>query len=281
MKRLAILMCAAGALALTGPSIALAKGGSHGAGNANSNGNSNGNSGGAGNPGGNGASNSNSGGNGNSGGSNSNAGGGGSSGGGAADSGQTSSGSPNGGGNSGVVTLVDPCVLNVGTSCYFQGNINLNNKLGEVEDAYNGQTPAPPVLLSLEGLSQGELDSGFSDPHFGAVTADFLVSYYAVKGGDGFRLYEVAPTFTFNWSTAGLVNGGGNQPAVSHVIWLGSPWTPPVTNPPLDPPLDPPLTPPGGFGIHPVPEPATWSLMIMGFGMAGAMFRHQRRKLIA
>jgi hypothetical protein len=147
-----------------------------------------------------------------------------------------------------------PCVLTVGSSCYFQGNINLNNKLSEVDDAYNGQTPAPPTFLDLHSLNQAEQDSGFANPHSGTITSDFLVSYYAVKGGDGFRLFEIAPSYTFAWSTAGLVNGGGNEPDVSHLIWV-----------------DPPLP------VTAVPEPATWALAITGFGLAGAALRRRRR----
>jgi hypothetical protein len=158
--------------------------------------------------------------------------------------------------NPGGVTLLDgPCVLTVGSSCLFQGNINFSNKLAEVDDAYNSQTPAPPTLLDLHSLEQGEQDSGFTDPHSGTITSTFLVTYYAVKGGNEFRLYQIAPTYTFTWSTAGLTNGGGNEPAVSHVIWVDPP--PPVTTA--------------------VPEPAAWSLMIAGFGLAGAALRRRRR----
>jgi hypothetical protein len=37
----------------------------------------------------------------------------------------------------------------------------------------------------------------------------------------------------------------------------------------------------GAFAAATVPEPATWALMIMGFGGAGAMLRSQRRKALA
>jgi hypothetical protein len=152
-----------------------------------------------------------------------------------------------------VVVLDAPCVLTVGASCLFDGNINLNNKLVEVDNAYNSQTPAPPSLLDLTGLTMAEQDTGFSDPHAGTVTSNFLVSYYAVVGGGFFRLYEIAPSYTFSWSTAGLVNKGGQEPAISHVIWI-----------------DPPT------GVTAVPEPAVWALTITGFGMLGAMLRRRR-----
>ena len=165
-------------------------------------------------------------------------------------------GNGNGGANgNGVVVLTAPCFLSVGTSCLFQGNINLDNKLGQVDDAYNSQTPGPPTQLDLEDLGAAQKDTGFSNLHAGTITSDFLVSYYAVKGGDYFRLYQIAPTYTFNWSTAGLTTGGGAEPGVSHVVWFD---------------------PPGA-----IPEPATWALMIGGFGMAGALLRRRRRMQLA
>ena len=37
----------------------------------------------------------------------------------------------------------------------------------------------------------------------------------------------------------------------------------------------------GGSGGGAVPEPATWALMLLGFGGLGAMLRRQRRQAIA
>jgi hypothetical protein len=36
-----------------------------------------------------------------------------------------------------------------------------------------------------------------------------------------------------------------------------------------------------GLSVTAVPEPATWALMIGGFGMAGALLRRQRRSALA
>ena len=174
--------------------------------------------------------------------------------------GSGSSGSSGSNGNSGsngsTIAVIDgPCVLVVGGHCDFSGNINLNNKLADVDTAYNSQTPPPPTLLDLHSLNQGEQDNGFSNPDFGTITSTFLVTYFAVKAGDEFRLFEIAPTYTFSWTTAGMTNNGGQQPAVSHVIWID---------------------PPTGQGPG-VPEPATWGLMIVGFGGLGAMLRRRRQ----
>jgi hypothetical protein len=267
--------------------------GSSGNGNAGSGNSGTGNSG-SGNSGSGNSANGNSGtsGNGNSGGSGGASSGSGSSG----SSGNSGGGSASGGSGSGsapnpaTVGLAAPCYLVVGGSCLFDGNINLNNKLPEVDAAYNGQTPAPPTLLDLAHLTySAEQTSGFTDIHAGAIAANFLVSYFAVKGGNQFRLYQVAETSSFNWTTTGLTNGGGNEPGVSHVVWFGSallpPPPPPLIPPPPPPPpqgYGPPPPPPpppfGGIGVGAVPEPATWAMLILGFFGLGSALRAVRRR---
>jgi PPE-repeat protein len=255
MKKLAAILMTASALALLAPVAAVAGNGKGNNGNGNGNGGSNSGSNGNGNSG-SGNSGSGNSGSGNSGSGNSGSGnsGSGNSGSGNSGSGSSNSGNSNSGGNGGTVALLDgPCVLVVGGYCDFSGNINLNNKLADIDTVYDSQTPAPPTLLDLHSLNQGEQDGGFSNPDAGTITSTFLVTYYAVKAGDEFRLFEIAPTYTFSWTTAGMTNNGGQQPDVSHVIWI-----------------DPPST-------VAVPEPATWALMILGFGGAGAMLRQRRR----
>lgn len=87
------------------------------------------------------------------------------------------------------------------------------------------------------------------------------------------------------------------NPHLVQVIYAGNPNTPgfppnpptpPFVNPPIDnlppglggPPVvihppGPPSPPPPS--VTPVPEPATWALMIMGFGLAGAALRTKSR----
>lgn len=253
MKKLVAVLMTASALALLAPAAALAGNGKGNNGNGNGNGGSNGSPGNNGNGKGGGNTGSN-GGSGSTGSSGSNG-----SSGSTGTPGSNGNGNGNGGGNT-IAVLNGPCVLTVGSYCDFSGNINLNNKLADIDTAYNAQLPAGGTPLDLSSLNQAEQDTGFSNPDSGTVTSTFLVTYYAVKAGDEFRLFEIAPSYTFNWTTAGMTNGGGQQPAVSHVIWID---------------------PPTGFNLPPgIPEPATWGLMILGFGGAGAMLR-QRRKLQA
>lgn len=55
---------------------------------------------------------------------------------------------------------------------------------------------------------------------------------------------------------------------------------PPGVEPPVEPPfvVEPPVGPPGVPPVTaPVPEPGTWALMIVGFGLLGARLRARRR----
>lgn len=152
--------------------------------------------------------------------------------------------------------VTTPCTLSVGTSCLFNGNLTLqltgNNSLGAADDAYNSQVPTPSPLLNLAGMADKvDVTSGFgADQTSGTITAPFLVSYYAVKAGDYFDLFQIAPSTTFNWSTSGITVGNGQTPGISHLLY---------------------------FGSGAVPEPASWALMITGVGCVGFALRRKRK----
>ena len=158
-----------------------------------------------------------------------------------------------------VVTLATSTCSLEATSCRFNGNANVN-KSYEIDNAYNGQAPSPVTALSLSTLLSGSVDaSALADDHAGTDTANFLVSYFAVKAGNEFLLYKLdTPSFSFDWSTAGLTNKKGKEHDVSHIAFWGSE----------------PLT-------SGVPEPTTWALLISGFGLAGASLRRRRVSALA
>lgn len=157
-----------------------------------------------------------------------------------------------------ATTLVNSsCVISVGNPCLFSGNINLNlsgnNSLGAADDAYNNRSPAPSPLLDLAGMTyKADATSGFtSGQTSGTITAPFEVSYYAVKAGDFFELFEIAPSTTINWSTSGISVGSGQTPGISHVAYFGM-----------------------SAGV---PEPASWAMMILGLAAVGGVLRHRRQ----
>ena len=144
--------------------------------------------------------------------------------------------------------------------CLFSGNINENpdptnvNSYKNAEAAYN-LLMDPDITLNWITASDA---SDFGD--FGSITNDggtsgtfdlcgsgFILEYYAVKYGDQFTLYEYLGTDgTGTWAT-------NAQQGVSHIAFFGSPGTA-------------------------VPEPATWAMMLLGFGAAGTALRRGRRK---
>ena len=63
------------------------------------------------------------------------------------------------------------------------------------------------------------------------------------------------------------------------IIIPGGPGGPVGPNPPVEPPVEPPVIPPV---IPPaVPEPATWLMLIAGFGVVGSAMRRRLRVAIA
>lgn len=95
-----------------------------------------------------------------------------------------------------------------------------------------------PVLTTVTGA--GGL-SGTWD----VINDSILVSYVTVKASNFFTLYEYNPAQNSGtWSTAGILNPGGQQPDLSHLSF----WTGPNTGP-------------GGDPTGEIPEPMTVGLL--------------------
>jgi hypothetical protein len=171
-------------------------------------------------------------------------------------------------------------VLQADGGCVFFGNDNVP---ADIETEYNptGKAGAPISLTDIGKIDvpAGPLDQN-GDPTdydwsmdlvtsvgkltsadggksgtwelFGGAIANFI----SVKASSEFNLIKLTtPASSGTWSTEGLCAGRNcRQPSLSHLQFFGEE---------------------GGV----VPEPATWAMMIAGFGLVGAAMR--RRKTVA
>jgi hypothetical protein len=164
--------------------------------------------------------------------------------------------------SSAAVTVVDGSCINVSDAagCLFNGNITEGTTL-ETQNAYNtynNTNPSANPDITLTWLFKSDDGMGFPGvvtPPDGLSgtwnTPGFLVEYIAVKAGPQFVLYKLAaPASSGTYSTAGL---GDPQRALSHLSFFGTA----------------------------VPEPATWAMMISGFGLMGAAMRRRTRVNVA
>ncbi len=162
-------------------------------------------------------------------------------------------------------------VLQSDGGCVFFGN---DNVAADIENEYN-PTGKPGAPISLNDIGKIDVPDGF-DWSGDLVTAvgkltsadggksgtwelfgGFVADFISVKASSEFKLIKLSSVASSGtWSTFGLCAGRQcNQPELSHLQFFG------------------------GEGGDAVPEPATWAMMIGGFGLVGASLR--RRKALA
>ncbi len=141
--------------------------------------------------------------------------------------------------------------------CLYEGNIGNTRDAAAAQKQYNAIRD-PDIMLTFLGKS----DAGFGVASFSDASKTsgtwfapgFLVSFIAVKAGPEFVLYKLsAPTSSGSWSTAGLVNGKDIKKELSHLTYFGS--------------------------RSAVPEPASWGMLLLGFGIVGSVLRRRSRAL--
>lgn len=156
--------------------------------------------------------------------------------------------------------------------CLFNGNINGNSNPSNAssylsaQDAYNAFRD-PDIALTFITKSDDANFGTFGSTTGGVSTSGtwslpgYMVNYVAVKASNQFVLYSVSGS-TGNWDTLDIPylnkNGKGNPHGLSHLAFFGT-------------------AAPGA-----VPEPATWAMMLLGFGFVGSAMRSakRRRKLV-
>ena len=158
-----------------------------------------------------------------------------------------------------AVTIVPAKCASVtaAAGCFFLGNIGNASDTADAQSQYNALRN-PDIVLNFLGKSDGGFGVttlGNASESFGTwSTPGFLVDFIAVKAGTEFVLYQLAaPASSGSWSTAGLVNGKNTMRELSHLTFFGA--------------------------AGAVPEPATWGMMLLGFGIVGATVRRRQRRL--
>ncbi|MGB5078842.1 MAG: PEPxxWA-CTERM sorting domain-containing protein [Sphingorhabdus sp.] len=167
-----------------------------------------------------------------------------------------------------AITVDSSACVSVATpqGCLFNGNLNGNpaNQNGYVaaQNAYNiyndvVTTAAPDIVLNYLGDTNAGFPGTFTNPNglngTWTLGAGLLVDYLAVKSSNRFILYKLpTPLNSGNWSTAGLLNQNGQQQELSHLVFFGNQAA--------------------------VPEPMTWIMMIMGFGLVGGALRRRNTR---
>jgi hypothetical protein len=137
-----------------------------------------------------------------------------------------------------------------------------NDDLASVEAAISAATGVNTSLLelSLYGKSDDNPSLFFFSPSADPTASNIinwtvldgtLIKYVTVTAANAFKVYELpgaGSSTGVDFSTLGILNGGNNQPDISHLSF----WSVPASS---------------------VPEPATWGLMLMGLGLVGAAMR--------
>lgn len=149
---------------------------------------------------------------------------------------------------------LDLCSGGLGLPCWTLGNDHESDVEAAIFAATGqnldltlyGKSDSNPALFSFTGL-------GTKDGTWDVLDNSVKIAFVTVKASDRYSIFDVGGVNFGDWSTSGLINNGGQQPKLSHLSF----WTVPG-------------------GDNTVPEPATWAMMLAGFGLIGLAVRRRR-----
>lgn len=152
-----------------------------------------------------------------------------------------------------------------------------NNITGTFAFLYTGPTftTANNVLVAT---GANLLSGSFTNAYFTGVQGSNAATFGAA---------QPTQTITFNSSFLNLSNSYGRTVAMQFANLLGSAAAPGNFGGPANPNFNKRAVADfralgsGVFAAGAIPEPATWGLMILGFGGAGVMLRTNRRRMVA
>ncbi|MBU0557485.1 MAG: PEPxxWA-CTERM sorting domain-containing protein [Alphaproteobacteria bacterium] len=177
-----------------------------------------------------------------------------------------------------VVACAPGPVANLAEGCIASGNDHLSSVESALAAALGVDVNSLTLSLygksdnnySLFWFSEAQIDDDDADSiandGFAVNTLDWsvldgtLIKYVTVKAGNDFKLYEIpngGASSGEDFSSIGIkVGKKGNTPDISHISF----WTVPNVAPPI-------------------PEPATWAMMMAGLGFAGMVMRRRATKV--
>jgi hypothetical protein len=145
------------------------------------------------------------------------------------------------------------------TTCYAAGFTAMSGTLTQV-GAQGAPVPGSPGILGLDGTGS---TTGFTDSLSGEIltynyTGSEIAHFFGIfNGGSGLNCTECNNTYQLFYNPDGFTSGTFdlslyfNNPGISHVDL---------------------------FDSGSVPEPATWALMLLGFGGIGMAMRRRRKE---
>jgi hypothetical protein len=167
-----------------------------------------------------------------------------------------------------AVTLTTCASVFGSQGCKFSGVVNSQAEADDLEFKYNQANTAftPNTDIDLNLLSKIDAGNFGNSLSFiqtkqgepGEIVAatytntNWIIRYFAIKAGNESVLFAVTnPGSSFSWNTQRLNNRG-----MSHIVFFGD------------------------QAQNQVPEPATWAMMIGGFGLVGGAMRRRRRATV-